>query len=109
MIGSDNVRVVINDRKTPVNTGTATISYKPQVVSVTDYYSFGSEIAERSYTQNTPYRFSFNGKEDIREQQFMQDYGARWYNKALGRFISADPFDSRAKEVSVVEQLSVCE
>ncbi len=35
--------------KTPINTGSVTISYKPQVVSVSDYYSFGSEIRERSY------------------------------------------------------------
>jgi hypothetical protein len=38
-----NVRVVINDRKTPVNSGNATVGYKAQVVSVSDYYSFGSE------------------------------------------------------------------
>jgi hypothetical protein len=50
-----NVRVVINDRKTPVNTGTTTISYKPQVVSVSDYYSFGSEITERSYEYSNEY------------------------------------------------------
>lgn len=85
-----NVRVVINDRKMPVNTGSVTVSYRPQVVSVSDYYSYGMEIAERTHSFNT-YRFSFNGKEDIREQRFMQDYGARWYHKALGRFISADP------------------
>jgi RHS repeat-associated protein len=86
-----NVRVVINDRKTPINSGNATVGYKAQVVSVNDYYSFGSEINDRTYTYNTPYRFSFNGKEDIREQRWYQDYGARWYNKVLGRFISPDP------------------
>ncbi|GAB4456349.1 MAG: hypothetical protein OHK0036_20140 [Bacteroidia bacterium] len=95
-----NVRVVINDRKTPVNTGSVTVSYRPQVVSVSDYYSFGSQISERSYTHNTAYRFSFNGKEDIHEQHFMQDYGARWYNKALGRFISADPLIVGQKKYS---------
>ena len=86
-----NVRVVINDMKTPVNIGATTVGYKAQVVSVTDYYSFGSTIKERTYTYNTPYRFSFNGKEDIRDQRWYQDYGARWYNKVLGRFISPDP------------------
>ena len=86
-----NVRVVINDRKTPINSGNTTVGYKAQVVSVSDYYSFGSEINERTYTYNTPYRFSFNGKEDIRDQRWYQDYGARWYNKVLGRFISPDP------------------
>jgi len=87
-----NVRVVVSDKKVQDNvSGVVVLNYKPEVVSVSDYYSFGSEIAERSYTQNTHYRYSFNGKEDIREQRFMQDYGARWYNKVLGRFISADP------------------
>jgi len=86
-----NARVVINDRKTPVNIGATTMGYKAQVINVNDYYSFGSEINERTYTYNTPYRFSFNGKEDIRDQRWYQDYGARWYNKVLGRFISADP------------------
>jgi len=86
-----NVRVVINDRKTPVNSGVTTVGYKAQVINVNDYYSFGSEINERTYTYNTLYRFSFNGKEDIRDQRWYQDYGARWYNKVLGRFISADP------------------
>jgi RHS repeat-associated protein len=37
----------------------------------------------------TNYRYSFNGKEDI--DNSFQDYGARYYNKLLGRFISADP------------------
>jgi RHS repeat-associated protein len=86
-----NVRVVINDRKTPINSGNVTVGYKAQVINVNDYYSFGSEIDDRTYTYNTPYRFSFNGKEDIRDQRWYQDYGARWYNKVLGRFISADP------------------
>jgi RHS repeat-associated protein len=85
------VRVVINDSKTPINSGNATVGYKAQVINVNDYYSFGSEINDRTYTYNTPYRFSFNGKEDIRDQRWYQDYGARWYNKVLGRFISADP------------------
>jgi len=55
-----NVRVVINDRKTPVNIGATTIGYKAQVVNVSDYYSFGSEIAERTYEVVKPlYRFGF--------------------------------------------------
>jgi len=59
-----NVRVVINDRKTPVNIGTTTVGYKAQVVSVSDYYSFGGEIAERTYDPVKPfYRFGFNTQE----------------------------------------------
>ncbi|WP_177224171.1 hypothetical protein [Thermoflavifilum thermophilum] len=37
-----NVRVVINDKKTPVNTGSVTVSYRPQPTSIPDCYSFSS-------------------------------------------------------------------
>jgi RHS repeat-associated protein len=90
-----NVRVVINDRKTPVNIGTTTVGYKAQVVNVNDYYSYGSTINERTYDySSTKFRFAFNGKElDNEVYGFgnFQDYGARMYNTRLGRFISADP------------------
>ena len=58
-----NVRVVINDMKTPVNIGATTVGYKAQVVSVTDYYSFGSTIKERTY--NFTYRFGYNAGSEI--------------------------------------------
>ena len=90
-----NVRVVINDRKTPINSGVATVGYKAQVINVNDYYSYGSTINERTYDyRSTKFRFAFNGKElDNEVYGFgnFQDYGARMYNTRLGRFISADP------------------
>jgi hypothetical protein len=43
-----SVRVVINDRKTPVNIGTTTVGYKAQVVSVSDYYFSWSWKAGKS-------------------------------------------------------------
>jgi len=90
-----NVRVVINDRKTPINIGSATVGYKAQVVNVNDYYSYGSTINERTYDySSTKFRFAFNGKElDNEVYGFgnFQDYGARMYNTRLGRFISPDP------------------
>ena len=90
-----NVRVVINDRKTPVNIGATTVGYKAQVINVNDYYSYGSTINERTYDySSTKFRFAFNGKElDNEVYGFgnFQDYGARMYNTRLGRFISPDP------------------
>jgi len=56
-----------------------------------DYYSYGQDIGERSYSVVDPYRYSFNGKEDIGEQRWWQDYGARLYHRGLGRFMRADP------------------
>jgi RHS repeat-associated protein len=90
-----NVRVVINDRKTPVNIGATTVGYEAQVINVNDYYSYGSTINERTYDySSTKFRFAFNGKElDNEVYGFgnFQDYGARMYNTRLGRFISPDP------------------
>ncbi len=86
-----NVRVVINDVKTPQDVCNTTVGYKAQVMEVRDYYGFGLDITDRTYSYMLPrFRYSFNGKEDV-EQRWYQDYGARFYNKAMGRFISADP------------------
>jgi hypothetical protein len=88
-----NVRVVINDRKTPVNSGVTTVGYKAQVVSVTDYYSFGSEIAERSYDPVKPfYRFGFNTQEKTFELN-RDHYTAKFweYDARLGRRWNVDP------------------
>jgi hypothetical protein len=88
-----NVRVVINDRKTPVNSGNATVGYKAQVVSVSDYYSFGSEIADRSYDPVKPfYRFGFNTQEKTFELN-RDHYTAKFweYDARLGRRWNVDP------------------
>jgi hypothetical protein len=88
-----NVRVVINDRKTPVNSGNATVGYKAQVVNVSDYYSFGSEIAERSYDPVKPfYRFGFNTQEKTFELN-RDHYTAKFweYDARLGRRWNVDP------------------
>lgn len=37
------------------------------------------------------YKFGFNGKENIEEIDGWQDYGARMYNRLIGRFPTADP------------------
>lgn len=90
-----NVRVVINDRKTPINTGTTTVGYKAQVISVRDYYSFGGEIAERSYEVTKPlYRYGFQSQESDNE---IYGKGNTYYFKyrehdaRIGRFWSVDP------------------
>ena len=90
-----NVRVVINDRKTPVNIGTTTVGYKAQVVSVSDYYSFGSEIAERSYDPVKPYyRFGFNKHERLDEMYGkgnVWNFGDYGYDARLGRRWNVEP------------------
>jgi hypothetical protein len=90
-----NVRVVINDRKTPVNIGTTTVGYKAQVVSVSDYYSFGGEIAERTYDPVKPnYRFGFNKHERLDEvygKGNVWNFGDYGYDARLGRRWNVEP------------------
>jgi RHS repeat-associated protein len=87
------VRVVVTDRRIAIRgNNQVVVGYRAEVVSVRDYYSYGLDISERSYGSPIhSYRYSFNGKEDLREQRWYQDYGARFYHKALARFVSADP------------------
>jgi RHS repeat-associated protein len=58
------------------------------------YYSFGSEMPNKSYTPNN-YRYGFNGKEKDDEIKGSSgtsyDFGARVYDSRLGRFFSMDP------------------
>jgi RHS repeat-associated protein len=94
-----NVRVVINDRKTPVNIGATTVGYKAQVVSITDYYSFGSEIAERSYEVVKPlYRFGFQAQEkdnEIYGKGNTYYFKFREHDARIGRFWSVDPLAAK--------------
>jgi predicted chitinase len=94
-----NVRVVINDRKTPVNSGNATVGYKAQVVSVSDYYSFGSEIAERTYEVVKPlYRFGFQAQEkdnEIYGKGNTYYFKFREHDARIGRFWSVDPLAAK--------------
>ncbi|EAY25760.1 RHS repeat-associated core domain-containing protein [Microscilla marina] len=47
------------------------------------------------------YRYGFNGKENDQEWgKLIQDYGARLYNPALGRWWSADPKESKYPSLS---------
>tara|TARA_B110000902_G_scaffold178608_1_gene202529 strand:+ start:5611 stop:7035 length:1425 start_codon:yes stop_codon:yes gene_type:complete len=70
------------------------LAYVPDVVSVSDYYPFGMQIAERSWSAGDGYRFAFNGKEmdnEVSGSGNSYDYGFRIYNPRLGKFLSVDP------------------
>ena len=63
------------------------------VVNARDYYAFGSEMPNRSFTSST-YRYGFNGKEKDTENTWgdaQYDYGFRIYNPKIGKFLSVDP------------------
>jgi RHS repeat-associated protein len=68
-------------------------SLLPIIKSATDYYAFGSPIEDRMY-QADGYRYGFNGKQDDDEVNGVgnfQDYGFRYYDPRIARFMSADP------------------
>jgi RHS repeat-associated protein len=92
-----NVLVTLTDRKIPIsldtNTGTAVDHYEADVLSSTDYYPFGMEEPGRN-SNSTGYRFGFNAKEKTDEvygSADAYDYGMRFYDPRLGRFMSIDP------------------
>jgi RHS repeat-associated protein len=90
-----NVRVTVSDRKQTDSTA--------QLLSYDNYYSFGSEMPNKSYTPNN-YRYGFNGKEKDDEVKGMSgsqyDYGMRIYDSRLGRFLSEDPITAKYPELT---------
>ncbi len=89
-----NVLATITDRKVPFVNGSSYDYFNAQVVSMTDYYPFGMQIEERSWSISS-YRFGFNGKEKDSEGMggglSTYDYGFRIYNPAIAKFLSVDP------------------
>jgi len=81
--------VEIDDITLTVPTGGTTQYFTGEVLSATDYYSFGATMPGRSFTSSN-YRYGFNGKENDPETN-TQDYGFRIYNPSLGKFLSVDP------------------
>ncbi|MBR4536059.1 MAG: hypothetical protein IKO62_05315, partial [Bacteroidales bacterium] len=86
-----NVMATILDRRQPYSSGDAT--YKPYIISTTDYYPFGNPIANRS-TNIGGYRYFFNGQEGDNEvfgAGYFQNYGFRMYDTRIARFWGIDP------------------
>jgi len=66
-----SVRVGVADQHIPIYKGKKLVGYRAEVVDVRDYCSYGLDISERSYGSAIhPYRYSFNGKEDLREKRW---------------------------------------
>ncbi|MCS6955986.1 MAG: hypothetical protein NZM44_06490, partial [Candidatus Calescibacterium sp.] len=89
-----NVRAVITDKKLPHTvTGTVVTTYRPEVVSVTDYEPFGMEVRERSYYKSGGYRFGFGGHEkndEVLGSGNIIDMGDRWLDARIGRTSKID-------------------
>jgi len=108
-----NVLVTVSDGKTPVDTNAATHDtvasyYLPIVVNAQDYYPFGMIQPGRSYTLSgdSTYKYLFNGKyhdDNIYGKDNSYNYGARFYDPRLGRFMSTDPLYKKFPELSTYQ------
>jgi RHS repeat-associated protein len=68
--------------------------YEATVVSVVDYYPFGSAMAGRKYNQGS-YRYGFNGQEEDPEwKDGAVVFEYRIHDARIGRFLSVDPLAS---------------
>ena len=63
---------------------------KTNVVSTQDYYPFGLTFNSYERTASTPNKYKYNGKE-LQEETGLYDYGARYFDPAIARFINIDP------------------
>jgi RHS repeat-associated protein len=78
-----NVRAIVSDLKNPDNTA--------QVLNLNDYYPFGM-ISRKE--ESVVYRYGYNGKEkddELKGAGNSYDYGARFYDPRVGRWLSIDP------------------
>jgi RHS repeat-associated protein len=89
------VRVVVTDRRVAIRgNNQVVVGYRAEVVSVTDYYSFGAEISMRSYEAQPWYRYGYQAQEkdhEIYGKGAMYHYTYRQHDARLGRFWSVDP------------------
>jgi RHS repeat-associated protein len=93
-----NILNTVSDQKTAVDgddPDDLPDSYRPSILSRSDYYPFGLEMPGRTETfGDLQSRFGFNGKEKdshLHSTLTHYDYGFRIYNPAIGRFLSVDP------------------
>jgi RHS repeat-associated protein len=88
-----NVLATISDKKIPHITGSTVDYYEPEIISAQDYYPFGMIQPGRGYN-TSGYKYGFNGKEndnEVKGEGNQQDYGMRYYDLRIGRFLSIDP------------------
>ncbi len=88
-----NVMAVVSDKKIQVDANTDGIVdyYVADVVSETDYSSFGAQLPGRTY-QSEKYRYSINGQEKSNELNPNLTTAMYWeYDSRIGRRWNTDP------------------
>jgi RHS repeat-associated protein len=89
-----NVMAVVTDRRFVNATGGFATA---DIVSATDYFVFGMEMAGRTYNSSA-YDYGFNGNiedSEILSNGRWQDYGFRAYRNDICRFVSVDPLKDK--------------
>ncbi len=91
-----NVLVTVSDKRIPICTLSETVAYyKAEIITASDYYSFGSIMEGRYYKADSfGYRFSLNGQE--KDDQIYGNGNTistefRQLDTRLGRWFSLDP------------------
>ncbi len=85
----DNVTIMTPD----VNNTIVSTNFVPDVLSYNDYYPFGMLMPNRHGSTDS-YRYGFNGKEkddEVKGEGNSYNFGARFYDNRIGRFLSNDP------------------
>lgn len=83
-----NLLATVSDRRVPLNG-----VWTPDIITAQDYYPFGSIMPGRSFNAEK-YRYGITGKEmdnEIKGFGDTYDFGARFYNPRIGKWISVDP------------------
>ena len=66
-----------------------------------DYYSFGARHSRGDYPQQANNRYKYNGKEEqVTGDLDYLDYGARMYDRGLGKWFGCDPLSEKYYNIS---------
>ncbi len=97
-----NVRAVIGDLKVPP-VAPAT-NFTLNVKEINNYFPYGMKINSRSYTDPSySHRYGFNGMpedNELKGEGNSLDFGARFYDPRVGRFLSLDPLYNKYPNLS---------
>ncbi len=86
-----NVLTTIQDRKLAKNSGSVVDYFQPYIVTVSDYYAFGSVMSKRSFSIKKTYDYGFNNQEKDYEIGEYYSFEYRIHDSRIGRFLSVDP------------------
>lgn len=94
----DNALTLVTDRPVRSLSG----QFQSEVLLASDYYPFGMNIPDRSMGLSN-YRYGFSGKEkddEIKGAGNNYDFGARFYDARIGRWLSEDPLARKYASLS---------